>query len=227
MSESGPPPPARNHPVFAPLYNALTWAGERTTLGRWRSEALAPASGRLLVIGLGPGHDLAHLPPAVREVIALEPAAAMRRISLRHIHRLARRSVHLVAGVGERLPLADASVDSVLSALVLCTVDDPAAVLREIARVLKPDGVLCVLEHVRGHDESRLGRWQDRAAPAWARVAGGCQPHRRTRDLIAAAGFDTSGLADRTLMLTVPLLNPTLIGAARVPAGGARPDRQR
>src|ERR1700759_5453043 len=97
-------PAARNHPVFAPLYNALTWAGERTTLGRWRSEALAPAFGRLLVIGLGPGHDLAHLPAAVNEVVAVEPAAAMRKISSRRIARRQIRKrphpVHLVAGVG-------------------------------------------------------------------------------------------------------------------------------
>ena len=66
---------AGNHPVFAPLYNGLAWAGEKTTLGRWRTEALAPANGRLLIVGLGPGYDLAHIPPAVTEIVAVEPAA--------------------------------------------------------------------------------------------------------------------------------------------------------
>ena len=93
-----------DHPVFAPLYNALVWAGERTTLGRWRTQALAPACGRLLIVGLGPGYDLAHLPPAVTEVIAVEPAAAMRRISGRRItrHVGGTRPVRLVAGVGPK-----------------------------------------------------------------------------------------------------------------------------
>jgi SAM-dependent methyltransferase len=211
-----------DHPVFAPLYNGLTWAGERTTLGRWRTEALAPAFGRLLVIGLGPGYDLAHLPPSVREVIAVEPAAAMRRISGRRIRTApARRTaaalppVHLLAGVGERLPLADGSVDTALCALVLCSVADPVGVLLEIGRVLRPGGVLCVLEHVRAADGSRLGRLQDRGAGMWSAIAGGCEPHRRTRLAFAEAGFDTSGLADRTLVLNVPLLAPTLIGVAR------------
>lgn len=202
----------RNHPVFAPLYNALTWAGERTTLGRWRTEALAPAFGRLLIIGLGPGYDLAHLPPAVTEVVAVEPAAAMRRIARR---KPKGQRLNLIAGVGEHLPLPDASVDSVLCALVLCSVDDPVAVLREVKRVLRPGGVLCVLEHVRAAEHTRLGRLQDRAAPAWAAIAGGCQPHRRTRAAFEAAGFDTSELADRTLWLNVPLLVPTLVGSAR------------
>lgn len=204
----------RDHPVFAPLYNALTWVGERTTLGRWRSEALAPAFGRLLIIGLGPGYDLAHLPPAVTDVIAVEPAASMRKIARR---KPAGQQLNLIAGVGERLPLADASVDSVLLALVLCSVDDPVAVLGEVKRVLRPGGVVCVLEHVRAADGSHLGRLQDRAASGWATIAGGCQPHRRTRTAFETAGFETSGLADRTMWVNVPLLVPHLIGAARKP----------
>jgi ubiquinone/menaquinone biosynthesis C-methylase UbiE len=208
--------PGRNHPVFAPLYNALTWAGEHTTLGGWRTQALAPAFGRLLIIGLGPGYDLAHVPPAVTEIVAIEPAAAMRNIARR---KLQGRRLNLVAGIGEQLPLLDASVDSVLCALVLCSVDDPVAVLREIRRVLRPGGVLCVLEHVRAADGTHLGRLQDRAAPTWAAIAGGCQPHRRTRAALEAAGFDTSELADRTLWLNVPLLVPTLVGHARPHAG--------
>jgi ubiquinone/menaquinone biosynthesis C-methylase UbiE len=204
----------RNHPVFATLYNALTWAGEHTTLGRWRTEALAPAFGRLLIIGLGPGYDLAHVPPAVTEVIAVEPASSMRKIARR---KPAGQQLNLVAGVGEQLPLPDASVDSVLLALVLCSVDDPVAVLREVRRVLRPGGVVCVLEHVRAADDTRLGRLQDRGAKAWAAIAGGCQPHRRTRAAFEMAGFDTSGLADRTLWINVPLLVPTLIGSVRPP----------
>jgi ubiquinone/menaquinone biosynthesis C-methylase UbiE len=206
-----------DHPVFAPLYNALVWAGEHTTLGRWRTQALAPANGRLLIVGLGPGYDLKHLPPEVTDVVAVEPAAAMRRISQRRItrHLTGQRPVQLIAGVGEHLPLADESVDSALCALVLCSVDQPVSTLREIRRVLRPGGVLCVLEHVRAAEGTRFGRLQDRAAPAWSRIAGGCQPHRRTRGFFEAAGFDTSGLDDRTLWLNVPLLAPTLIGHVR------------
>ncbi len=206
-----------DHPVFARLYNWLTWAGELTTVGRWRTEALRTAQGRLLIVGLGPGHDLAHLPKAVTEVVAVEPAAAMRRIARR---RRRTRPVQLIAGVGEHLPLPDASVDTVLLALVLCSVDDPIAVLREVARVLRPGGDVCVLEHVRARDGSVLGRLQDRLAHPWARIAGGCEPHRRTRLAFVAAGYDTTRLADRTCIVNVPLLAPHLIGVAHPPADG-------
>lgn len=206
-----------DHPVFARLYNWLTWAGELTTIGRWRTEALQTAKGRLLIVGLGPGHDLAHLPAAVTEVVAVEPAAAMRRIAGR---RKSARPVRLIAGVGEHLPLPDASVDCVLLALVLCSVEDPEAVLDEVARVLRPGGDVFVLEHVRARDGSALGRLQDRLARPWARIAGGCEPHRRTRRAFEAAGYDTRGLGDRTCVLNVPLLAPHLVGVARPPAAG-------
>jgi ubiquinone/menaquinone biosynthesis C-methylase UbiE len=210
-------PDPHDHPLFAHLYNWLTWAGELTTVGRWRTEALRTAKGRLLIVGLGPGHDLAHLPSAVTEVVAVEPAAAMRRISSR---RKTSKPIQLIAGVGEHLPLPDASVDSVLLALVLCSVDDPIAVLGEVARVLRPGGDVCVLEHVRARDGSVLGRLQDRLARPWARIAGGCAPHRRTRLAFDAAGYDTEGLADRTCLLNVPLLAPHLMGVAHPPANG-------
>jgi ubiquinone/menaquinone biosynthesis C-methylase UbiE len=206
-----------DHPVFARLYDWLTRAGELTTVGRWRTEVLRSASGRLLIVGLGPGHDLAHLPPAVTDVVAVEPAASMRRIAARRVGSI---PVVLVAGVGERLPLPDHSVDSVLLSLVLCSVDDPVAVLGEVARVLKPGGAVCVFEHVRARDGSRLGRLQDRLARPWSRIAGGCEPHRRTRQAFEAAGYDTRTLADRTLLLNVPLLAPTLIGVVRAPGAG-------
>jgi SAM-dependent methyltransferase len=223
VSEAGPSERSaghsRDHPVFAFLYNGLTWLGERTTLGRWRTEALAPAYGRLLIVGLGPGYDLRHLPPAVTEVVAVEPAASMRRIVRPRLGSRRRPvpPVRLVAGIGESLPLETASVDSVLLALVLCSVDDPVAVLGEVARVLRPGGVVCVLEHVRAAEGSRLGGVQDRTAALWSRIAGRCRPDRRTRDAFIAAGYDVSGLADRTLRLTVPLLAPTLIGCAYPP----------
>jgi SAM-dependent methyltransferase len=210
---------ARDHPTFAYLYNALTWLGERTTLGRWRTEALAPAYGRLLIIGLGPGYDVRHLPPAVTDVVAVEPAAAMRRIASSRLG--SGPPIRLVEGVGESLPLGAASVDSVLLSLVLCSVDDPAAVLREVARVLRPGGVVCVLEHVRAEEGSGLARVQDRGAALWSRVAGRCRPNRRTRDAFVAAGYDVSALTDRTLRLTVPLLAPTLIGRAYPPSRGS------
>lgn len=56
----------------------------------------------------------------------------------------------LVKGGAESLPMADGSFDAVVSTLVLCSVADPAQVLREVHRVLRPGGRYCFIEHVRG-----------------------------------------------------------------------------
>lgn len=204
---------AHRHPVFAMGYAALAHLAERGALSRIRSRVLAEAAGRLLVLGAGQGHDLMHLPSAVTEVLAVEPDPAMRKLGHR---RLANSPVpaYYVSAVAEALPLPDASVDTALAALVLCSVDDPAQAARELRRVLRPGGVLLVLEHVRATDGSALGWLQDRVDPAWARVSGGCHLDRRTRAVLDGAGFDTSGVRDRHLAKLMPLLDRALQGSA-------------
>jgi ubiquinone/menaquinone biosynthesis C-methylase UbiE len=200
------------HPVFARVYAALAALGERGSVARLRAATLAGTHGRLLVIGLGPGHDLAHLPAAVTEVVAVEPEPSMRRLSRRRIVA-AGRPVHLLAAVGERLPLQAGTVDAVLLAFVLCSVEQPRLVLAEVDRVLRTGGSVHVLEHVRAAEGSRRAGWQDRVAPLWRRCAGGCRPNRRTQAELERAGFDTSGLADKQAPL-VPIVSPYLHGAA-------------
>jgi SAM-dependent methyltransferase len=164
---------------------------DRLFYNRYRQAAIADATGRLLMLGLGPGTDLKFVPPAVTSVAAVEPVASFRRIA----SRLAFRhgiAVDIVEGTGESIPYPDNSFDSVHVGLVLCSVDDVAATLSEIRRVLVPGGRLVVLEHVRG--EGVTGKFQDLIAKPWSWLAAGCEPNRRTIDSIAAAGFDTRGL---------------------------------
>lgn len=202
------------HPVFARVYALLARLGEPGELGQWRTEVLSQAGGRLLVVGAGPGHDLDHLPPAVTDVVAVEPEPTLRRMAARRARRES-VPVRVVGGVAEHLPLPDASVDAVLFALVLCSVDDPAAALAEARRVLRPGGTVHVLEHVRAANGSRLARAQDAVLPVWRRFAAGCHPNRRTRDLLVAAGFDTADLVDAPLRPGPPLVRPHLRGVAR------------
>ena len=74
-------------------------------------------------------------------------------------------------------PFGDATIDTVVSTLVLCTVDAPDVALREIARVLRADGELLFIEHVRS-DSPLLARWQDRLATPWRLFADGCRCNR-------------------------------------------------
>src|SRR4029450_10364384 len=97
----------------------------------------------------------------------------------------------------EDLPFADGSVDTVVSTFVLCTVDHPDVALREIARVLRPDGQLLFIAHVRSESPT-LARWQDRLAGPWRRFARGCRCNRATAELIASSGFTLDGAREGT-----------------------------
>lgn len=191
---------------------------DRAFYHRYQRAAIAHATGRLLMLGLGPGTDLNFLPSTVTSVAAVEPVAAFRRMA----SRLARRrgiALTVVDGVGESIPFPDNSFDSVHIGLVLCSVDDVAATLREIRRVLAPGGRLVVLEHVRG--EGAMGRFQDLIAKPWSRLASGCEPNRRTVDAIGAAGFDTSRLCSAPRTLVPPPCTPHLHGFATVTGDSA------
>jgi len=109
---------AHDHRLFTRLYGVLADLGEHSELGAARSAVLAGAHGRLLIVGLGPGHDLDHLPEAVTSVVAVEPSASMRAASLGRVVATRDRGieVELIDAVGEHLPLPDDSVDSVLFA---------------------------------------------------------------------------------------------------------------
>ncbi len=203
----------RRNPLFPYVYRFGMPMFDRLFYRRYRREAMSHATGRLLIVGLGPGTDLLFVPPAVTSVAAVEPEAAMRRMA----SKLARRhdiAVDVVEGVGESIPFPDNSFDSVHVGLVLCSVDDVAGTLGEIRRVLAPGGRLVVLEHVRG--DGAMGRFQDLIAKPWSWLASGCKPNRRTIDAIAAAGFDTEGLRSIRRTLVPPPCTPQLQGFATV-----------
>jgi ubiquinone/menaquinone biosynthesis C-methylase UbiE len=204
---------ARRNPLFPYIYRLGMPVFDRLFYRRYRREAMAHAFGRLLMVGLGPGTDLLFLPAGVTSVAAVEPETAMRRMAsaLAHRHGI---DVDIVDGIGESIPFPDNNFDSVHIGLVLCSVDDVAATLAEIRRVLAPGGRLVVLEHVRG--EGLMGRFQDLIAKPWSWLASGCEPNRRTVDAITAAGFDVAGLRRIRRTLVPPPCTPHLEGFATV-----------
>lgn len=164
------------------MYDALCALLERTGMQRWRDWLTKGARGRTLEVGCGTGRNLARY-PAEAVLVAVDPDRHM----LRKARARAPRAI-LVRAAAEALPFKDGAFDTVVSALVFCTVPDPAAGLGEIRRVLRPEGRLRMLEHGRS-DVPWRARWQDRIQPLWTLVAGGCHPNRDPERNAEAAGF--------------------------------------
>ncbi len=97
-------------------------------------------------------------------------------------------------GVADRLPLADASIDTVVVTWSLCSIADAADALREMRRVLKPGGTLIFVEHGLAPDAG-VRTWQNRLTPFWRPLAGGCHLNRKMDDLVRGAGIYDRGLA--------------------------------
>lgn len=153
-----------------------------------RARLLAHAQGATLEIGFGTGVTLPFYDfGAVTSLTVVEPSTGMNRLAARRI-AAAGAPVEVVSGGGERLPFETARFDTVVTSLTLCSVDDPAAVLAEIRRVLKPGGRFLFLEHVRSDDAGRA-RWQRRLTPLQKVIGVGCHLDRPTADWVRDAGF--------------------------------------
>jgi ubiquinone/menaquinone biosynthesis C-methylase UbiE len=201
--------------VSAAVYEPFLWAGERAGVRKQRKALLARSTGRTIEIGAGTGLNLAQYPDGLDDLVLVEPDAAMRRRLAGRLGR-SRLPATLVDAPAEQLPFPDGSVDTVVSTFVLCTVDAPDLALQEIGRVLKPDGQLLFIEHVRS-DSPRLARWQDRLANPW-RFARGCRCNRATSELLVASGFELEDVEGASWGAMPPIVRPLIIGRGRRPA---------
>jgi ubiquinone/menaquinone biosynthesis C-methylase UbiE len=164
------------------LYDAICAVSEWRGLARWRRWVTDGARGLTLDLGCGTGRNLPLFAPTVRAV-GIDPSFD----SLRRARRRAPGAA-LVQARAEALPFRSGCFDTVVSGLVLCSVPDPSLGLAEIRRVLRADGTLRALEHVRATTAWRA-RVQDAIQPAWTWLAGGCRPNRDTEGAVEAAGF--------------------------------------
>jgi ubiquinone/menaquinone biosynthesis C-methylase UbiE len=157
-------------------------------LDELRARTTRDLAGEVVEVGFGSGRNLPHYSAAVTRVLAVEPSAVGRKLAAGRI-AASPVPVDFVGLDGEALPLADASVDHVVSTWTLCTIPDVETALEEIHRVLRPGGTFRFLEHGRSPDPG-VARWQDRLTPVQRRVAGGCHLNRPIADLVDLSSLD-------------------------------------
>jgi len=176
-----------------------------------RERACADLSGTVLELGFGSGLNCDLYPEAVTSVLAIEPSDSAWDMAAKN--RAESTAPVARAGLdGQRLDLADDSVDSVLITFTLCTIPDVATALTEVDRVLRPGGTVHIAEHGRSPD-ARVATWQDRINPVQKAVFGGCHLNRNPTELLAAAGFGKADIEADYLNNLGPL-KPWMYGYA-------------
>ncbi len=205
------PRPSR-HRLFAALWDRAT-AHESAAMRRARSDVVGAAKGRILELGVGVGTNWQFL-PADTKYTGVEPDPFMTRRASRHATGQ-QRTLDLLRAQAEDIPVASASVDTVIVTLALCSVGDLAKSLAETKRVLKPGGEIRFWEHVR--PDGCRGHLFDIAAPLWRHLGAGCVLNRRTAEALQAAGFEVH--LDRKFALAGL---PMILGVATKPVGGVQ-----
>jgi ubiquinone/menaquinone biosynthesis C-methylase UbiE len=153
----------------------------------FRERVIGAAEGRVLEIGVGSGMNLPFYRPPVREVLALEPTPRLVTMA-RTASRATIMPVSFLEASAEAIPLDQHSVDTVVTTWTLCSIPQAGAALKEMRRVLRPQGKLLFVEHGLAPDAG-VRRWQDRLTPVWRRFSGGCHLNRPIRSMIEGEGF--------------------------------------
>jgi ubiquinone/menaquinone biosynthesis C-methylase UbiE len=196
--------------IFSAVYDPLLWVGERAGMAQRRAALLGRATGRVLELGAGTGLNLPHYPDSLDELVLTEPSPPMvGRLERRA--KKARTPSSVTVADAERLPFEDDSFDTVVSTLVLCTVDHPQRAISEIARVLRPGGKLLFLEHVRS-ESPRLARWQDRLHRPWHAFAAGCNANRPTVDMLRESPLRVEDVVHDRWKWMPALVHPLAVG---------------
>ncbi|MFB9908996.1 class I SAM-dependent methyltransferase [Allokutzneria oryzae] len=205
------------HPRFARMYERISAEAEQRGTAEYRDRVLAGLSGRVIEVGAGNGLNFDHYPATVVEVVAVEPEDRLRALAERAAER-APVPVRVVPGHAGALPAEDGMFDAAVASLVLCSIADVPAALKEIRRALRPGGELRFLEHVRSTNPL-LGLLQDALTPLWSRTGGGCRLNRDTAEAIRAADFQVERL-ERVHYSPLRFVPPHahILGCARTPS---------
>jgi SAM-dependent methyltransferase len=162
--------------------------GDPPPIREIRGRIVPLAEGKVLEIGVGPGVNFVYYDPArVTKVYALEPNQGMIRLADTQ-RRRTKLDIEFLDLPGERIPLGNGSVDTVVSTFTLCTVPGVVEALQGVRRVLRPGGKFIFFEHGLSPDH-RVQRWQRWSEPITYWLFEGCHVTRDIPSLITRSGF--------------------------------------
>ena len=171
---------------ISPIYDKIEWLMERR-FRPWRQKLWQFAYGpRVLEVGVGTGKNMQFWPLNC-QITAIDLTPGMLDIARQHAKSLNRQDVNLHLGDVQSLEFPSANFNTVVATFVFCSVPDPIQGLRELGRVVRPDGQILLLEHVR-IDRPVIGTIMDVLAPLIVRL-NGANINRRTVENVRAAGL--------------------------------------
>jgi ubiquinone/menaquinone biosynthesis C-methylase UbiE len=196
----------------------LDWSLGNSLMQSQRLEALAPVRGNVLEIGFGTGLNLPHYSKQVTRLTAVDPE---RMLEARVRTRIAETGMpveRIQLDASGRLPLGDEIFDFVVTTFTLCSIADVGGALKEMRRVLKPEGQYVFLEHGRS-DDARVAKRQDFFNPIQKVIACGCNINRSIDLLIREAGFAITRLDRYVMPETPPMFGEMYRGSAQKATG--------
>ena len=167
----------------------LHFACSSKRIMKQRSKIISKAKGKVLEIGFGSGLNLPfYNKKNINKIIALEPSDEMQKIAFSKIKK-SKIHVEFLTTFAEDIPLDSNSIDTVVCTYTLCSIFNSKLVLKEIKRVLKKNGKLLIIEHVKSPDY-KVNRFQNLINPFWKFLAGGCNLNCDTKKELDETGFD-------------------------------------
>ena len=160
-----------------------------------RNKMISKAKGIVLEIGFGSGLNLPFYDKKkIKKIIALEPSIEMQKLASNKIKKT-EIEIEFLTSFAENIPLESNSMDTIVCTYTLCSIPDTKLALLEIKRVLKKDGKLLIIEHVKSPDY-KINRFQNRINPFWKFLAGGCHLNCDTKKELEETGFETSSIEE-------------------------------
>lgn len=171
----------------AKYYDAIENMMEKKWFSQWRKLLFSHVKGpKVLEVGVGTGKNMPYYSQDW-EIVAIDFSPKMLEKAKERAAKL-NLQVDLRLMDVQHLEFSDNSFDTVVTACVFCSVPDPILGLKEIRRVLKSDGLLVMLEHVRSKKEP-IGTIMDILNPLVVGIYG-ANINRNTVENVKKAGFE-------------------------------------